>query len=406
MFLSFFTKINCCGTDFNVYTTAAQNALNGKNIYSENTPLSFLYPPSALLLFIPLIYTGKFAFYIWTVFSLLLFSTSYYLISKVLLKTYPLSVKLLILFLFFQSFSLQQTIYLGQVNLVVLSAIITAFYFLHKGKGLQHEVIAGALLAIATGIKIIPIFLIIYLILKKHWFATLNLFTALAFINMTSILFLKIKMADLSSFLGTISNLSLYSGQVNPRTAESLMNQSLNRFIISNSPFENGAKIIQIILIVLFLTLSINTWLTKAKSKNESAILINDWELFGFLIAYSILFFSTYTWEHHLIFLFPILLLAINRINFQMSPYLLLIHGIIFLSFLLNPQDILLLLNKSQIPKPVLVVFQHHALFALIILKITLTIRPPKQTASFYNLVCKNVKKTPKSTTDDKKQYG
>ena len=68
--------------------------------------------------------------------------------------------------------------HLGQPNLVLLALMLGAFVALRTNR----EIVAGALIAIAAGIKAFPVIAIVYLIYRRYWIATASLVVTLVFL--------------------------------------------------------------------------------------------------------------------------------------------------------------------------------------------------------------------------------
>ena len=68
--------------------------------------------------------------------------------------------------------------HLGQSSLVLLALMLGAFVLLRA----KREISAGALIALAAAIKAFPVMVIIYLIYRRYWKATVSLVVALVFL--------------------------------------------------------------------------------------------------------------------------------------------------------------------------------------------------------------------------------
>jgi len=63
-----------------------------------------------------------------------------------------------------------EVILLGQVNLILLFLIAASFALLHRGNA-WRDGLAGALVGLAVAIKILPVVLLFYLLLRRRWIA-------------------------------------------------------------------------------------------------------------------------------------------------------------------------------------------------------------------------------------------
>jgi hypothetical protein len=68
--------------------------------------------------------------------------------------------------------------HLGQPSLVLLALMLGAFVALRA----KHEIIAGALIAVAAAIKAFPIIAIVYLVYRRYWTAAASLVVTLVFL--------------------------------------------------------------------------------------------------------------------------------------------------------------------------------------------------------------------------------
>src|SRR6266478_7831794 len=68
--------------------------------------------------------------------------------------------------------------HLGQPNLVLLALMLGAFVALRTNR----EIVAGALIAIAAGIKAFPVIAIVYLTYRRYWTAAASLVVTLVFL--------------------------------------------------------------------------------------------------------------------------------------------------------------------------------------------------------------------------------
>lgn len=160
--------------DFLHYYLSSYAVISGKNPYvevpthklSSGDPIVFNYPPTALLLFIPL---SVFPIEITRVFWQLIILLSLIISIQIGLKLLNIKPNIIIwlatLSLAILSFPIRHTFGMGQVSIIILFLILMSFYFAKTEKNL----LAGLFLAFAIGIKLFPIIILPYLLLKRKW---------------------------------------------------------------------------------------------------------------------------------------------------------------------------------------------------------------------------------------------
>jgi hypothetical protein len=159
--------------DYDTWYNVGQAVLRGGDIYHKGPDGSFefMYPPTAAVLLAPASALGQDPLIVvldfinvaaWVASVLM----GAYLITGQALRQHPL----LYLVPTVCTAPYVWDIYLlGQVNLLLLALLLGAFVFLR----LKRECGAGALIALAAGIKAFPILSIAYLVYRRHWNAAL-----------------------------------------------------------------------------------------------------------------------------------------------------------------------------------------------------------------------------------------
>jgi alpha-1,2-mannosyltransferase len=157
-------------TDVRVYRAGADAVLDSRPLYDAPVlwRLHFTYPPFAAIAFVPLAVLGAgFADIIW-------WATGFAaLVAVVALGTRSLGYRLgarLIVFAALFSIAVtalepvRTTIWLGQVNLVVMALVLTDLVFLRVDSRWR-----GIALGIAAGLKLMPLFAVFYLVVTRQW---------------------------------------------------------------------------------------------------------------------------------------------------------------------------------------------------------------------------------------------
>lgn len=180
--------------DFSEYYAVARAIIHDPhaNIYSEavqaqavaglglpNQPPPFLYPPFADLLFIPLallpfgtaaaIWLGV-NVVLWAGCTLLLAYEAHHILAPVLpARLSPMARRLVPLalaaILCLASRPAEQTLALGQINLLVLAPLALVPTLTRRG----HERWVGVAIAVAAMLKLTPVVLLAYLALRRRW---------------------------------------------------------------------------------------------------------------------------------------------------------------------------------------------------------------------------------------------
>jgi hypothetical protein len=174
--------------DFFQEWSSSRNLLQGKSIYQPLDRMVGLYlktdpeslkgkyinsnthPPTSVILLSPfglLDYLD--AIFIWNILSLILLIGTLRIVStKLRLAPSPWSMLVIVcLLLVSNPFRIQMNH--GQLNIAILFLIVCAWAFDRSGR----VCFAGAAIAIATMIKIIPAFLLLYFVLMRRWISLL-----------------------------------------------------------------------------------------------------------------------------------------------------------------------------------------------------------------------------------------
>ncbi|MBI4991213.1 DUF2029 domain-containing protein [Candidatus Gottesmanbacteria bacterium] len=269
--------------DFNVYYQATKTVYSGINPYNQAfETVPFNYPPSSFLIFAPFtLFNQNVAQTIFTLLSLLSLLASSYFLTSLFPATSNWTMRLLITSAFLQNFPTKFTLTLGQVNLVVLLLLVLMFFFDQKKK----EVWSGICFGLASMIKLTPIVLGIYFLVQKRFMA---LFIGVGILFLSNFLFIWRIPATASFFQSTLPQLALQTG-----SGASLYDQSFRAFL---SRIGSVSSSYQISLIIVFALIILSI----IKFKKQK----NDLVFFSLILALTTIG-SSFTWQHHLVFLFP-----------------------------------------------------------------------------------------------------
>jgi len=163
--------------DYPLWFETGQKVLHGEQIYPVGKSFPFMYPPIAAILLAPLSAFGPLPMML----ALAAINSAVWL-GSVLLSVYLITGKALrqnpLLYLLPTICSAPfafDTYHLGQVNLLLLGVMLGAFTCLRLGR----EWGAGALIALAVGIKAFPLMAVGYLVYRRHWVAMVSLIVSL-----------------------------------------------------------------------------------------------------------------------------------------------------------------------------------------------------------------------------------
>jgi alpha-1,2-mannosyltransferase len=295
--------------DFVLYYQVGQNLSKGINPYNLSYPLG--YSPPALLFFrlLPLIPLNL-AQIGWTIISLIC------LVLSVLLFVKSWDGRLLVLGLSFLAFPTKFTLGMGQINLIILLLIVLVMVFSEQKK----STLAGICLALSILLKTVPLFLVIYFLIKKN-------FKVLFWLSLTILVAWTLSFG----FLGRQIN-SQYLTQVVPVLASSGLgntfyyNQSLvgtiGRLGLGKVVFWLAAGTIIIITFikVYFYRFRVKPGMTRKTNRDLSLVLAAN------------ILLSPITWQHHLVWLLPCFVVA-NKNKKGLSSVLVLVAAYFLTAF-------------------------------------------------------------------------
>lgn len=165
--------------DFTVLYVAADFALDNQSVYANEAmydritelreakgAVRYLYPPTALLLFIPMrVLPFIAAVWLWLTISIGLVAAIIYLLSRVLIKRWSRKDWVIILLAVLLFAPLYTTLRSGQVNILLTFLFVVQLFLFRK----KYFIWTGCVLAIMTLIKLFPVVLILYYLIKKQF---------------------------------------------------------------------------------------------------------------------------------------------------------------------------------------------------------------------------------------------
>jgi hypothetical protein len=273
--------------DFSVYYQYTKLFLNGGNPYliAEKTPIPLNYPPSFLLFFSPFTFLSQFPaqiFFTLTSLAALLYASNFLLCFF----RFPLPVRLLLLSLLLQNFPTKFTLVLGQVNLIILFLVVLSWLSCQK----RQQVISGLFWGLSILIKPLTLPLFLYFLIKKKF---TTIITASVLIVITNCL-----MIFLFPYLGAYLSERLPYLFSQTATVANLYDQSLRAFLIRIGV--DGYLYSIVTAALLYIAAIINYLRQKGGFDSK----LRDLTFFSLILAITTAG-SSFTWQHHLVFLFP-----------------------------------------------------------------------------------------------------
>ena len=291
--------------DFPTYYVTAKDFLSHKNIYIKTIAQPFNMPPFAMLGFIPLsiffLENARIIFFIFSFICLLVTAKCFNVFTKINFA--------LIIFILINTYSIDDSIFSGNISIYVNTLTILSFTIYFKSK--HKEIIPGILLGLAIAIKMYPaIFVIMLLLIKKYKFAIYSCLSAFVF---TLITFL-IRPQMTFDFLHTLPN--ILNGKLVSPTGHG--SSSLNSFFPSS--YANMLKIIFISIVIFY------SYKLFKKYNNKAIIyLIPLWTALQGLI-------QNVTWAHHISLILLIIFINPFKCKYVNYIYKIIVFYLVFCS--------------------------------------------------------------------------
>jgi len=273
--------------DFGYYLRAVGNLFSGINPYfAEN----FVYPPPVLFLFIPFYQLSFFwSQILWTLLSLICLIVAIKYSFKSLYWKPTKKQFLLIVPLVFLSFPVKWTFGLGQINHLVLLFLVLTYYFCQNKKDFW----SGVCLGIAAILKLTPLFLLFYFLIKRKF--------KIVLVSAGTVVLLFLFFGGIFGFeLMKDYLMTVIPRLFEPTTKHGYYNQafsSLSAGFVSNAQSLNFLNFLFASMIIFFDTIIFK------RIKNVNSL---DYSL----AISSMLLINGFSWQHHFsLLLFPFLVI-------------------------------------------------------------------------------------------------
>lgn len=299
--------------DFFVYHGAVEKFVSLQNPYNflygqPPDKVPFNYPPSALLVLLPLkLFPLKITQIILVILSFLAFWSTFWVTLKMLKIRLSLPHFLILLAFFNQTFPVKFTLVLGQINLIVLGLAYGGLYLyqisrLRQDYGGQAKIkyfSSILLLSLAACLKIFPLFTLpLFLILKDFGFvfSVLGIFLTLNILPSFNLF--------KQYYFQIVPNLSRAVGIPN------FYDQSLLAFLLRLNLGSFLAKIATFVFLFTLLVLTLFRFYKQLKN-NLTIKQLNNITIKHFSFIFALFSIGgLFSWQHHLVFAYPLVFIV------------------------------------------------------------------------------------------------
>jgi alpha-1,2-mannosyltransferase len=300
------------GVDIAVYRAGALTLLHGDPLYDANTLsdepywalLPFTYPPSAALIFVPLAFLPlEVAWGVLTAVSLLAMA----LVIRVAIGSLPKPAEdgprwwasparstLVFSVAFLGLEPVWRTIFLGQINLILMAMIVLDVLVITQ----RNSRFGGVLVGVASAVKLLPVIFVAHLLFTGRWKDALRALGT--FVALQGLMFLIIPRDAARYWTYTLPD----TGRIGPIhwAGNQSLNGMMNR-LTDLAPWASKAA-----LGISALLAGPAVWLMlkfHRKGQNLAALLVT---------AFFMLLASPVSWSHHWVWAVPLIVLLVSRL--------------------------------------------------------------------------------------------
>lgn len=278
--------------DFRVYHSTAQLVRAGVNPYTA--AIEFIYPPSAIPLLLPLaVLSAEAAETIWTVTSAVLLCVICWIVAGSYYKKDEDARLAFWIGLSISSwlFPTKFTLGMGQINFVVLAAVVIGWMLIRN----DYQKIGGICLGLAVSLKLVPIVFCVPLIKKQKFTAVLWTVAMWVALHLPAVLWYGFDVVPLfyrqvASGIPTIDNAVYY-------------NQALTGLLARLGVSTELSVIINTVVLVVLLALA---WMFTVVNTIDTKKIWFEWGIWQLIL----LLVGGLAWQHHLVWVIPVLLVA------------------------------------------------------------------------------------------------
>lgn len=338
----------------------------GEGLYTPQ-----VYPPSVALLYFPLTFLPlNQASIVFTIFSIVCLLVSIFLLSRIFSYPFFSIPNLCIATLIFISFPAKFTLGMGQMNMIILLLLTLVLYFQKK----QKEFLAGIFLGASIAIKLFPVILPIYMLVKiskdtkrvyvsrwvwssffksstahvKMWLKPKQLHVGMRFLSgiflgvgtAAVLVLVFVPLEQSRQFLFEILPDLFFSWKTD------YYNQSLSGFIGRSFGIGQLGSVLKLILSFIITTVVIIIIV-----RNEKENLASKALKFGAIINASLII-NTFSWQHHFVWMiipFYATFYYLRKFDFSKNYYLALVVSYFLVSINFKDPSVLPLLLQSHV---------------------------------------------------------
>ncbi len=331
--------------DFSGYYFGAQYFLDGVNPYHGGGRLytPYVYPPTVMLLFLPLtLFSYQTAGLIWITLNFILLILCLLLLARIIGIKIISSTNLFLMGLVFISFPVKFSFGMGQINILVLTLLVGSLWLLKQ----KEEKWFGILIGVSLIVKLFPILLPVYFLLKKKfnilWWITLCIIIGIVVVILLVPQGLSESFMKLIPSFATSWKLDYY-------------NQALAGFVGRSFGTGIGASYLKTFASVVIITISF-LFVLKNRGKDFGTETLK----ISLLITTSVLV-NTFSWQHHFVWLIIPFYTTYMFIKKKKNR--------IFYYLILTASYILIAINFKT-PQTLPVLLQSHVFYGAVILLI------------------------------------
>jgi alpha-1,2-mannosyltransferase len=204
-----------------------------------------------------------------------------------------------------QLFPTKFTLGMGQTNLIILLLTVSGLFVDRKGK----EVFGGVLIGLGSALKLSPLSLLLYFLIRRRWKALLSTIVTFCILNGIPMIF------DISALTYFTNHLPTLLSSVN--NASSLYDQSLKAFLIrlgSNQILFTGLHLPSYLpLIIVGTLILVGSWQYRKKAPVWHSLQPSDNLLFANLILALATAGNSFAWQHHFVLLYPLVIILLVK---------------------------------------------------------------------------------------------
>jgi hypothetical protein len=314
-----FVNYENLGTAFRLCYFAAQSYLEGRPVYDTGEgDLPFLYPPLALIVFIPFhSLSPKCAVILWFIINHILILFSAWMIFRIGRAINRENSMIAAVAAFFLSLPLYHVLFVGNINIVIFTIACLSYYFIFSG-GLKS---IPWLLSFCSYLKVFPALWMIVFVRNKKWKLIRNFLIALIALGGISLF-----LFGLDQHVRFMKNLPQGIKWLGPFQAMSFS------FVMKSFLNEASDKTVMICNLLFGLSL-LAIWWSKAhdlsSEANEKSKIAADFSILSVLTVLVV----PYSWMHyHIFFIVPFYFILFSWLQ---DRYHLKFIGLFFILFFL-----------------------------------------------------------------------